>query len=451
MVSHVASLFMFLILIQVSYIKRMNLYNEDACWKQGTIAAIITFSGTPSTKTLSVANRNTQALNTVLASLKPGDVLQFPENQLFYLNGGVVASGLSNITIKFASTGTLLFQDDRGAWPKGNNSNSIIDAITLSNLENVVITSTKGSNGPRALIDGNGGEWWGYIKYALHPSYHRPKIMVLPRSSNLIVEHLFLKDSAYWTFWAPNSAGLVVRHVSVSVTRSLDHKDGHNFYQLGAFETDGIDFTGKNIHVHDCDIWSQDDCIAAKGSVENVLVERISCSGLGLAVGSIGLNYARNITFRDSVCPNSRKGIYLKTRYMTEPRDPTTGIFDVLYQNITITNSEQFAIWIGPAQQSGQPCNPIWPAPFMKCRMLSHQTWSNIVLKDIKIINPKKYIGVIMGNSEFPMQGITFDNVVVQRQSWFKRIVFGKSFHKCENAHGKAINGDSKRIAPCLT
>ena len=244
--------------------------------------------------------------------------------------------------------------------------NNVVNAITLTNFTNVVITSTRGA-ASKALIDGNGSEWWGYIKYITDSNSSRPKILVLQSSKNLVVEHLYLKDSASWNFWAPDSFGLVVRYVSVSVRRT--DANNHNLYDLGAFETDGIDFSGKNIHVHDCDIWVQDDCVSVKGKTENVLVERVSCSGLGLAIGSIGNSYAKNITFRDSVCPNSRKGIYVKTREISKPPYRSTGIYDVLFQNITITNSESFAIWLGPAQQTGQPCNVLWPAaPFTKCR-----------------------------------------------------------------------------------
>ena len=47
---------------------------------------------------------------------------------------------------------------------------------------------------------------------------------------------------------------------------------------------DGFDVAGKNVHIHDCNIWNDDDCIAVKSNgrgdeqshcSENMLFERI--------------------------------------------------------------------------------------------------------------------------------------------------------------------------------
>jgi polygalacturonase len=411
------------------------------------LAAIISYSGIPERQTLAVANENTLLLNAALASLKPGDVLTFPEKKLFYLNGDVKADGLRNVTIKFASTGTILFQDNISAWPKDpGDPTRIRSAFNLSNLHNVVITSTMGSSGVKALIDGNGGNWWGYTRYLLHAE-SRPMLMVLPSSRNLTVEHIYLKDSGYWTFWAPKASDLVVRFVKVSARRTNANR--HTINDLGALNTDGIDFTGHNIHVHDCDIWNQDDCVAVKDDTQNVLVERVSCSGLGFVVGSISDSLIRNITFRDSTCPNTYKCIYVKTR-ITPSLTPGNGIFDVLYENITITQHEQFAIFLGPAQQVGQSCNVIWPFPGTRCIMTHNQNWNNIILRNIKIVDPRKYIGAILGSQMNPMKGIVFENVYLQNQSWLNKVLYGKTFLRCENAHGTALGGDSRQLAPCL-
>ena len=66
---------------------------------------------------------------------------------------------------------------------------------------------------------------------------------------------------------------------------------------MTAFNTDGFDISsGSNIWVHDCTVWNQDDCFTivpiSKGGInadctENILVENINASGLGLTVGSI--------------------------------------------------------------------------------------------------------------------------------------------------------------------
>lgn len=42
------------------------------------------------------------------------------------------------------------------------------------------------------------------------------------------------------------------------------------------------------MHMHDLQIWNDDDCVCVKDGSENMLFERINASGLGLVVGSIG-------------------------------------------------------------------------------------------------------------------------------------------------------------------
>ena len=143
---------------------------------------------------------------------------------------------------------------------------------------------------------------------------------------------------------------------------------------MTAFNTDGFDVTGRNVWIHDCTVWNQDDCIAVKvlyciavkalvtlnarsemllqDNSENMLFERITASGIGLTIGSIGNSVVNNITFRDCYMPHSWKGIYMKFR----GGDSSKGgrISNVLYENIYMEAPEQFAIWIGPAQQSGE-------------------------------------------------------------------------------------------------
>eukprot|EP00660_Eupelagonema_oceanica_P007966 gene7966-15690_t len=75
----------------------------------------------------------------------------------------------------------------------------------------------------------------------------------------------------------------------------------------------------------------------------------------------------------------------------------------------------QWPIWIGPQQAiySGA-CSLLWPStPGTSCPVPPQHDWRNIVLRDITINNPKMSPGVVIGNAKNPMQGIVFDNVVV--------------------------------------
>ena len=41
-------------------------------------------------------------------------------------------------------------------------------------------------------------------------------------------------------------------------------QDHHGIIDMTAFNTDGFDVTGRNVWIHDCNVWDQDDCIAVK-------------------------------------------------------------------------------------------------------------------------------------------------------------------------------------------
>lgn len=121
---------------------------------------------------------------------------------------------------------------------------------------------------------------------------------------------------------------LEIRHCGIVARRTPALS--HSLIDLSAFNTDGFDVAGRNVWIHDCNIWTQDDAISVKDRIvcprngsdglavavpsENMLFERINASGLGLVVGSIGDGLVRNITFRDCYLRDTVKGIYLKFR-----------------------------------------------------------------------------------------------------------------------------------------
>merc|ERR1712188_758 len=115
-----------------------------------------------------------------------------------------------------------------------------------------------------------------------------------------------------------------------------------------------------------------------------------------------------------SIMHNTYKGIYTKFR------GDGGSIADVTYENIVIENPSQWAIWIGPAQQSdsnrlcaAHPCSICWPmAKRAECGAPLSQ-YGNILLRNITINSPKQSPGVILANASMPMVNVTFEDVVV--------------------------------------
>jgi len=391
----------------------------------------------PHDRSYETALANGNLFNATLNSLLPGDVF-FVSNKTFTITGGIKARDLKSVTLHI--DGTLSFVNDRDTWPKQSNGH-VEECIYLENIENFVLTSSG-----TGTIDGNGQEWWGAIQFLKHQE-DRPRLFHIVTSKNVLVEHILFKDSPYWTFFAEQSNGLLIRYSEVSARWT--HQDTHTALDLQAFNTDGFDVTGKDVHIHDCSIWNQDDCIAVKDGSEDMLFERIICSGLGLVIGSIGSSRVNNITFRDSYLPNTVKGIYLKTRWNdSAPIDRhTAGITNILYENITIDNPIQYGIWLGPAQQTGQPCSLLWTkTPGAECLMSGYQIWDNIVLKDIVINHPARSPGVLMGNATYPMTNVFFINVQVNSpgpEPW------GDSFYYCDGIAGYTA-GNTYPTPPCF-
>merc|ERR1711973_254739 len=98
-------------------------------------------------------------------------------------------------------------------------------------------------------------------------------------------------------------------------------------------------------------------------------------------------------------------------------------ISNILYENIFMEAPEQFAIWIGPAQQSdssdlcaAHPCSICWPQlPSAECNMDQNFIYENITLRNITIVDPKFHYGqgVVLGNPVTPMKNVVFDGVRV--------------------------------------
>ena len=219
--------------------------------------------------------------------------------------GGISASNLTSVTIRF--DGTLVYSNNMKEWPRSVDG-SVHMCMYFSHISNVTFTSSG-----KGLIDGSGSAWWGipFIGY-LEIGENRPRLLEISNGRDIIIEKLAFKDSPYWTVWAHDMDGLTIRYVDVSARR--DAADAHTLYDISAFNTDGLDVSGRNVHIHDCNIWNQDDCVCIKDGSENMLIERVNASGLGFTIGSIGGSTVRNITFRDCRMHKTVKGIYMKFR-----------------------------------------------------------------------------------------------------------------------------------------
>ena len=289
-------------------------------------AEVHTFSGVPGSE--SAGAQNTVLLNKALAALSPGDTLAFP-NQTFYLAGGVRGTNLVDATLRL--DGTLKFLGGRKGWPTqdcasgGNplqpkkNGTCVQEAILLVNCSGLTLTTS--SAGQQGTLFGSGDSWWGYLSYLIHGE-DRPRLLSIINATDVLIERWNFEQSPYWTFTAFDVLDMEISHCRIS--NRINKDDSHDIWNLDAFNTDGFDVAGRNIHIHDSEVWNQDDCFTIQpldGSrpggnakcTENVLIENVNASGLGLTVGAVhptrGHNCVRNVTFRNARMHHTFKGI----------------------------------------------------------------------------------------------------------------------------------------------
>ena len=181
----------------------------------------------PNDDSLETCWHNGGIFNKTLTMLAPGDVFFFP-NTTFHLMGGIMGSGLSDVTFQFE--GTLIFSDSEKEWPRRADG-SVLECIYLQGMTRATFTSTH-----QGLIDGNGARWWGAISY-LRIAENRPRLLHIYNSTDLLVENMFFKNSPYWTFYANDIARLHIHHSRVDARR--DGSDHHDLYDLTAWNTYG--------------------------------------------------------------------------------------------------------------------------------------------------------------------------------------------------------------------
>jgi hypothetical protein len=147
---------------------------------------------------------------------------------------------------------------------------------------------------------------------------------------------------------------------------------------------------------------------------------------------------------------NTYKGIYMKFRNS----DDNGYIQNVVYEDIVINNPSQWAIFIGPAQQSdsdnlcaAHPCSICWPTlPKAQCNAPITGHYENITLRNITINDSKMSPGVIMANESTPIINLTLQDVIFNNPGTSP---WGDDYYKCEHVKDIHILGNTWPIPTC--
>jgi hypothetical protein len=400
----------------------VSLYLSLIPTASATVYNFLDVGGIPDDESPEACQFNKDLLSRVLQNYASNNTLLIPSNTTFHLFHGVYGKHVNNTIIQI--DGTLRFE--RFDYSFDKDLHGPPPCFMIDSSQNVTLTSSG-----RGLIDGRGPQYWGVpmIGY-LQLKENRPRLIRFNLTTDLLIENIIFQDSPYHTLYLEAVNRVEIRNISIVARRT--ERDGHSWIDLTAFNTDGIDVSGHNVHIHDVDIWVQDDCIAVKDNKfldfhsSNMTFERVNASGLGFVVGSIGGSTVRNITFRDSYLHRPVKGIYLKfhtPNHFWTDKNLTGLIEDVRFENIIMEEPSQWPIWIGPAQQSDNrnpchpnPCSLCWPmTPRSRCLVVKEAKFRNIELVNIHINNPKMSPGVILGTDDDAIESVVFDHVRVTK------------------------------------
>jgi galacturan 1,4-alpha-galacturonidase len=165
-------------------------------------------------------------------------------------------------------------------------------------------------------IHGNGNAWYNAEKKVTQPG--RPMPFVFWNTSEVLVEHFFVKDSPLWALNIMNGTNMWFDDINCNST-ALNAPWGTNWVQ----NTDGFDtMDANNIKLTNMFYQGGDDCIAIKPRSYNIFVQNITChGGNGIAIGSLGQyledSSAVNVTVKDANILtynlDMEDGAYIKT------------------------------------------------------------------------------------------------------------------------------------------
>ena len=338
-----------------------------------------------------------------------GDRIILSDTDIMYYVPYSYVSDLQDIS--FVLDGEMILHDNISAWGFYEETDSYFNAIDIRNSRNITITGS-------GRMDGQGTNWWlGFLRGTV--SRRRPTMIDFTNGIDILIENITMTDSPRFHVYCGNVLRLEVRYLTIWV----------DMHYVFPYNTDGIDFNGKDIYIHDSFISNYDDSVCVKPSrsttpsldgeimtcSENILVENINVYlGAGLSVGSVSSmkhNCIRNVTFQNIHAKYPLKFIYIKTGELDGAEDIEGTIEDITYRNMTAHGAVVWPIYIGPQQQN-EPDGTgdgVWPAvnPEVSIR--------NILLEDVAIAMKDKDMapGVLRCNATNPCIGLEFRNVEV--------------------------------------
>jgi polygalacturonase len=305
----------------------------------------------------------------------------------------------SRINLHLDARAVLLIDNDLSRYPIANKRYE--DAITASRAHDVRISG-------KGTIDGQGEPWWQAFR-ANPKMTHRPYMIKLSDCRRVTVTGVTLCNSPMFHLVPQNCTDVRIRGITIKAPASAPN-------------TDGIDPSGWNFLISNCNIDTGDDDIAIKPSPgsgrapgdKNYLVENCTFGhGHGMSVGGGTAGGLDDLTVRNCTFNQTDYGIRIKT-----VRGNGGLLQNCTYENLKMTAIAKSPISImdyypevtaprDPATEAAAPVTGRTPQN------------RNIVIRNLTATNCPN-AGIIRGLPEAPLDGITFYHVNISAKKGMK-------------------------------
>ena len=365
---------------------------------------------------------DTAALNAAVAACAKagGGTVYVPPGR--YLTGTVQLQ--SHVTFDLDAGATLLGSENPEDYPStasvwGDGKEMMAPLIYAVDAENITITG-------RGTIDGQGAIWWRRVRLnepkkfppgpqtdadraeAAKMSRGRPHMIRPVRCTDVVIEHVTLRNSAEWTIHPMLCERVRVDGVTILNPATMAHN------------TDGIDPEScRNVQILNCRIDTGDDCVTLKSGLnelgrklgrpdENITIANcvMNHGHGGVTIGSEMSGGVRNVVVANCVFQNTDVGIRLKSQRGRGGVVEGLSVSNIVMQDVptpfVITSfysgkdkpSDVYAV------DAGTP------------------RFRNLIFSNITARGAKN-AGAILGLREMPIDDVTFTNVHIEAQTAF--------------------------------
>jgi polygalacturonase len=314
-------------------------------------------------------------------------------------------------------------------------NNVDLDVQTGATLVNFTPLNTfvTGGSGATGNIELSGG---GVLDDNATTKTSNNKMVFLEGLTNIEVANVSIEDASNEHLVAECDNNLTINNVTIADPNTLTANSGKYLAN-----TDGIDFSGTNVLIENCNIADGDDNLVAKPDTTtangitaytaNVNVENINITaGHGISIGgqtNAGLNgmYVNNVTETGAGTNSTSRieqGIHLKAGDGAAGSNNQNGglVQNVTFNNMTMTNVDD-ALVINSYYNDGDDNFPTIPAASAPTDS-TEPLWENITMENITVVSAVGSAAEIYGLNSSPANTIGLNiqniNVINSGSAW---------------------------------